>query len=262
MEVHVLASGSSGNALFLRAGHSNILVDAGISARRIKHALAAVNTDVASLHAVFITHEHSDHVKGLATLSRHYHVPVYTRPDTWRAIPERCLPPADCRRAITDTVDVGPVKVAAFGVSHDARDPVGYTFFWGRRKCTVATDLGFVTPTVRQALRGSDVVVLEANHDLTMLTNGAYPWPLKRRIMSNRGHLSNCDAGWALARYATAGTQVFLAHLSQENNRPALAYQTVTDILQRQGYAGRDISVQLTCPDQTVSWDQPDGQHD
>lgn len=260
MEIHVLASGSSGNALFLRAGHTNILVDAGISARRIKHALSAVNVDVAAVDAVFITHEHSDHIKGLATLTRHYHLPVYTRPDTWQAMPSRCLPPADCRREIQAATDIGPVKVEAFAVSHDACDPVGYTFSWGRQKCTIATDLGFVTPVVRQALRGSGMVALEANHDLAMLTNGAYPWPLKRRIMSNRGHLSNCDAGWALARYTAAGTRIFLAHLSRENNRPDLAYQTVTDILRREGYTSRDIAVRLTCPDQTVSWTYPDGQ--
>ena len=260
MEIHVLASGSSGNALFLQADHTGILVDAGISARRIKHALAAVNVDMREVDAVFITHEHSDHIKGLATLTRQYHLPVYTRGDTWRAIPGRCLPPADCRRDIEATVDIGQVKVEAFAVSHDACDPVGYTFSWGRQKCTIATDLGFVTPGVRQALRGSGLVALEANHDLNMLANGTYPWPLKRRIMSNRGHLSNCDAGWALARHTDDGTRIFLAHLSKENNRPALAYQTVTDILQRGGYVERDIAVRLTYPDQTVSWSYPDSQ--
>lgn len=258
MDIHMLASGSSGNALFLQADQTRILVDAGISARRITNAMAALGTDVAALDAIFITHEHIDHIKGLATLVRKYRIPVYTRPDTWEAIPEGTFLPAVCRREITAAVDVGPVKVEAFPLSHDARDPVGYTFSWGEQKCTVATDLGFVTPAVRRALTGSGVVVLEANHDVTLLANGTYPWPLKRRIMSNRGHLSNCDAGWTLARHAAAGTRVLLAHLSQENNRPDLAYQTVTGILRRGGCTTGDIAVKVAFPHKTVSWSYPE----
>ncbi len=255
MELHVLASGSTGNATLLKFGNVNLLIDAGISARRIKNGLAEIGTPLETLDGVLITHEHRDHVSGLTTLMNRYRIPVYARLETWDALPgKEALPPELCR-SLTDSLDIGAVRIEPFSISHDAADPVGFNFFYRQLKCSVATDLGFVTDTVKKALDGSDVIMLEANHDLDMLRNGSYPWYLKKRIMSNRGHLSNLDAGWTLARLARKShTHVFLAHLSQENNCPEIAERTVRGILEEQGCRmGSDLTLYITYPDRRVS---------
>ncbi|MCX7781533.1 MAG: MBL fold metallo-hydrolase [Negativicutes bacterium] len=255
MKLHVLASGSTGNAVFLRCGGTKLLVDAGISPRRIKMSLASVGEAIDDIDGVLITHEHHDHVKGLLNLSKKYRLPVYTRPGTWQGLSCRDLIPEDCRRIAGDSFDIGEVKVEAFPLSHDANEPAGYNVYYRSRKLSIATDLGFVTDSVKKALACSDVMVFESNHDLDLLRQGSYPWYLKRRIMSNRGHLSNVDAGWTLARLDRKNhTQVFLAHLSQENNRPEIAEQTVRGILEEQGLAvGKDIELHLTYPDRIAS---------
>lgn len=255
MQVHVLASGSTGNAVYLNFGETNILVDAGISTRRIKQGLAAVGTDIAKLDAVLVTHEHRDHINGLPTLTKKYRIPVYSRQATLDNMFCRSALPDECCCTLEDSLDIGAVKIEPFSISHDAADPVGFNLFNGDIKCSVATDLGFATETVKKALSLSDIMVLEANHDIDMLKNGAYPWFLKKRILSNRGHLSNNDAGWLLARLARRNrTKVMLAHLSQENNRPDLAETTVGSILaEQQCEVGRDIMLQMTYPDRTAS---------
>ena len=256
MQIHVLASGSSGNAALFKFEDANILVDAGISARRIKNALAEVGTAVEDLDGILITHEHSDHISGLGTLIKKYRLPVYARPETWRQMSSlRQLAP-ECCQNFYQAMDFGAVKVEAFNTSHDAADPVGYTFYEKDRKYSLATDLGFVTDGVKKALSGSNAMVLETNHDLDMLRNGSYPWYLKRRILSNRGHLSNVEAGRTLARLDLEDhCQVFLAHISKENNRRELAEDTVAQILNEQGVeVGMDINLHVTLPDAVVSW--------
>lgn len=255
MQVHVLASGSTGNAILVKMGDANILIDAGISARRIKHSLADVGTAIEDLDGVLVTHEHRDHISGLGTLTKKYRLPVYTRQATWQAMYCRDVIPEECCRTLTDSLDIGQIKVEPFSISHDAADPVGFNLYYRQHKCSVATDLGFVTDTVKKALNLADTMVLEANHDVDMLKNGSYPWILKRRIMSNRGHLSNTDTGWTLARLdRRSHTKVLLAHLSQENNRPEIAKNTVSAILQEQGCRlNEDIELHLTYPDTPVS---------
>ncbi len=252
MQIHVLASGSTGNATYIEMENTKLLVDAGISARRIKQSLEKIGTKVEDIDGVLITHEHRDHVNGLTTLLKKYNLPAYAQPDTWRSMYCRELLPDVCCKALTDSFNIGRVKVEPFSISHDAADPVGFRLYAGSTKVSVATDLGFVTPTVKEALALSDVMVLESNHDVDMLKNGSYPWHLKKRIMSNRGHLANTDAGWTLARLnRKAHTHVFLAHLSQENNRPELAEETVADILTTQGCKlGQDVTLHLTYPEQ------------
>ena len=255
MQVHVLASGSTGNAIFLDFQHTKILVDAGISTRRIKNSLAELGTSIDELDGVFITHEHRDHVSGLTTMTKKYNVPVYASMNTWSAMYCRELLPAQCCKVLPRSLDIGQITVEPFSISHDAADPVGYKFYNGNSKCSVVTDLGIVTETVKQAIALSDVLVLESNHDIDMLEHGAYPWHLKRRIMSNRGHLSNFDAGWALARLERKPSmQVFLAHMSQKNNDPELAMHTVSTILTQQGCTlGSEIQLYRTYPDRIVS---------
>lgn len=258
MQIHVLASGSTGNATLIRMAGANILVDAGISCRRIKNALAAVGTAVEDLDAVLVTHEHRDHVAGLPTLSRKYRLPIYARPAAWQAMDNdgigACVA-GECRRDLPASLDIGKLKIEPFSLSHDAADPVGFSFYHSHQKCSLATDLGFVTDTVKKGLALADALVLEANHDVDMLKQGKYPWFLKQRILGNRGHLANTDAGWTLARLPRKShCHVFLAHLSQENNRPELAEATVAGILGEQGcQLGKDITLSLTYPDQTAS---------
>lgn len=258
MQIHVLASGSTGNATFIKIGGANILIDAGISARRIKQGLAAVGTAVEDLDGILITHEHRDHIVGLPTLTRKYRLPVFARPEAWKALDTQSVGrelPEECRRELTDSFDIRDVKVEPFSIPHDAADPVGFSFYHSNKKCCLATDLGFVTETVKKALAFADALVLEANHDVEMLKQGSYPWFLKKRIMSNRGHLANTDAGWTLARLPRKShCHVFLAHLSQENNRPDLAEDTVANILAEQGcQLGRDVTLHITYPDRTAS---------
>ncbi len=255
MQVHVLASGSKGNAIFLDFKHTKILVDAGISTKRIKNSLAQLDVSIEELDGVVITHEHRDHVSGLATMTKNYNVPIYASMNTWQAMYCRDLVPDECCKVLSKSLEIGQVKVKPFSISHDAADPVGFRFYNENHKCSVVTDLGFVTEEVKEAIALSDILVLEANHDVDMLQNGVYPWHLKRRILSNRGHLSNFDAGWTLAGLKRKPSmQVFLAHLSQQNNDPELAKDTVSSILAKQGCKlGSEIELHITYPDRIVS---------
>ena len=243
MQVSVLASGRKGNAIFIEMDETRLLVDAGIGVRRMARELGALSVPLESLDAIFITHEHSDHVKGLETILKRTDAPVYARPGTLRAMASGALP-EDRFFAIHDTVDVGALRVSAFDIPHDAAAPVGYEIA-GSRKCTVATDLGYVTDTVRSAMEGSDVLVFEANHDRRMLRQGPYPWPLKQRILSNRGHLANDEAGRALASLRSRPRKIILAHLSETNNRPDIAEQTVSRAFTEIGVTPLPLAVAL-----------------
>ncbi|MFV0637139.1 MBL fold metallo-hydrolase [Mitsuokella sp.] len=249
MQVSVLASGSKGNAVFVEMDGTRLLIDAGISATRIKKGLAAEGIDAASLDGILITHEHRDHIAGLATLSKWYHLPIFTRRATIEHMSCRQAVPADCFHAIAGTFRLGSLTVDPFNIPHDAADPVGYRLL-GSSRCTLATDLGFVTASVQEAIDGADVLVLEANHDPDVLKHGDYPWALKRRILSNRGHLANADAAWALVRMKKKPTHVFLAHLSEKNNTPELAENTVEKILAQQGIA---IPISMTAQNKAVN---------
>ena len=249
MRVSVLASGSKGNAIFVELDGMRLLVDAGISATRIKRGLMEQGVDAGALDGVLVTHEHTDHVNGLPMLSKWYHLPIFTRSGTIEHMACREKIPMECFHAIEEGFQLGGVRIVSFNIPHDAADPVGYRIE-GSETCVVATDLGFVTSSVQAALEGADVMVLEANHDPGMLRQGSYPWPLKRRILSNRGHLANSDAAWALVRLNRRPRQVFLAHLSEENNRPELAQETVQSILARQGV---EISLAMASQYEPVS---------
>ena len=246
LRVAVLASGSKGNAAYIELDGVRLLIDAGISARRITRSLADLGVDAASLDGVFITHEHSDHIKGLPTLLKQYHLPLFAPPATLRAIKESLAVPEDTFTPLAGDVMLGSVAVKSFSTLHDAASPVGYAVC-GSEKCALATDLGFLTNDVMAAIEGSDVLILEANHDRELLQSGSYPWRLKQRILSNRGHLSNSAAAWALVRLKKRPRAVFLAHMSQENNRPELVEETVRTILAQQNV--RQENLLLTAQD-------------
>ncbi len=255
MQLHILASGSTGNAVLIEMGGTKLLIDAGISARRIERGLNEVGIQVADLDGILITHEHSDHIKGIQVLVKRCHIPVYARPATWAAMPGRDKIPRECCRELGDCLDVGAVKIVPFAISHDAADPVGFCFNYKDIKWVLATDLGQATPSVEEALSYADVVVLESNHDEDMLDVGPYPLFLKRRIKGKEGHLSNREAGQLLGRISRQRQmQVFLAHLSQQNNRLHLAESTVRQVLQSCGCGvGEEIVLNYTYPDRTSS---------
>ena len=233
MQVAILASGSKGNSVYVELDGVRILVDAGISAARITKGLRARGIEPQSLDAVLITHEHIDHVRGLKTLAKQYHLPILATRGTLAGI-DGGAAFEDYMRGITGDFKIGEAAVHPFAISHDAAEPCGFRIE-GSHCCTIATDLGVVTDTVQEAMEGADVLVLEANHDADLLRRGSYPWPLKRRILSNRGHLANGEAAWALTRMKKHPRKVYLAHLSEENNHPALACDTVQDILSSRG---------------------------
>ncbi|NLB17911.1 MAG: MBL fold metallo-hydrolase [Syntrophomonadaceae bacterium] len=236
MRIQILASGSRGNAIFFELGNTKILIDAGISARRIENNLAQLGIKASDLDAILITHEHTDHVNGIDVLARRHCLPVFARPGVWDCLSFRDKLASECRHEIHDSFDIGQVKIEPFQISHDAVDPVGFCLFHQDSKYVVSTDLGKATATVAEALTWADTVVLESNYDVEMLANGPYPFYLKRRIRSAVGHLSNLDAAHLLGSIPRKPSmQVFLAHLSQENNYPALAERTVQQYLLDQG---------------------------
>jgi len=227
LTITTLASGSGGNSLLVSGGGTHILIDAGISCRRITTALNQLHIDPMSLSAVLVTHEHTDHVCGLAIMVKKLPVTLYASAGTaWQlshrmGLPEERIFPF---RAGSDFT-VGALHCTSFSTPHDAADSVGYTVELGGEKMALATDLGYVTDTVRRAVLGSQLVVLESNHDVDWLRSGSYPYSLKQRILGDRGHLCN-EVGADLAAQAVqAGAHtVILAHLSQENNTPTRAY--------------------------------------
>lgn len=237
MEFCPIASGSGGNCVYLGTAAARILVDAGLSGVRVERALASLNISPLSLRGIFLTHEHGDHILGAGVLARRYNVDIYATEGTWDYI-ERTrvlgkLRPEQKRVVCPgEDLDFGDMRIRPFIVSHDAASPVGYSFFFGGVKATVATDLGYVDKNTAESISDSDILLIESNHDLDMLHNGPYPQHLKRRILSDKGHLSNVTCGQILTDLAHGLKHIYLGHLSAENNDPLLAFETVRDMLE------------------------------
>lgn len=235
MKLVSLFSGSSGNASFLSCGNTKLLVDAGLSGKRVESALIEAGEDPSTLSAILITHEHSDHTASAGILARRFKVPVFATAGTWQAMQHiigKLKPEQRCVIKAEEGFVIGELNVMPFAIPHDAAEPVGYSFLHGSRKVTIATDIGHMNETLLMHLHKSDIILLESNHDIDMLKAGSYPWPLKQRILSDHGHLCNELAGKTIAYLAENGTRCFLlGHLSQENNFPELAWQTVVNAL-------------------------------
>ena len=225
-----LFSGSSGNSVYIQSGGDGILIDAGVSLRAITKALEAIGAGMERVRAVFVTHEHSDHIRGLPVLAGHYDVPVYASPGTVAGIAAETGLSADRLTPLTTgcCAEVGQgLCVSSFPTSHDSRESVGFRIHLDGGDVAVATDLGLVDDSVWEGIRECRLVMLESNHDVGMLCNGRYPYFLKRRILSRTGHLSNDDCAAVLPELAQEGTAHFvLAHLSRDNNFPELAVET------------------------------------
>ena len=244
-----LASGSAGNALLVSGGGTHILIDAGISCRRITTSLRELGVDPGALSAVLITHEHTDHVAGLATLTRQLGLPVYTAAGTGRALCRSNPQLEDHLHTFSAGagLQIGALWCRSFSTCHDAADSVGYTITLEGCTLAVATDLGHLTSEVLQAVLGAQAVVAEANHDEDWLREGPYPYYLKQRILSDRGHLSNEAGAELAARAVEAGARtVVLAHLSAENNTPARAMDAARQRLLQSGVdPERDIALSV-----------------
>ena len=257
MRLCSIASGSSGNCIYVGSDRTHLLVDTGISRKRIDEGLHTLGIKGEELAGILITHEHSDHIQGLGVFSRKYGIPVYATKGTLRGIMEyRSLgrmPEGLLREIQTDTeFDLGDLKIRPFSISHDAYEPSGYRIACGQRSVAVATDLGVYDDYTVENLKGLDAVLLEANHDIHMLEVGPYPYPLKRRVMGEKGHLSNESSGRLLCDILHDGLRhVILGHLSRENNYAELAYETVKleVTVGDNPYRGEDIPMMVAARD-------------
>lgn len=234
LNVQVLASGSSGNAILVQADRTRLLVDAGISHRRIQRCLRARGHEVEQLDAILVTHEHGDHVAGLELIQRRYpELPVHATRGTARGYRRRYRRSLTCKEITPgQAVRVGSFQILPFSISHDAGRPVGYRLSCGGFHMAVVTDLGEASDELTELLRPCQLLIVESNHDEQMLQTGPYPWHLKRRIASSRGHLSNRQAAALIAQLAHPGLQqIVLAHLSAKNNSPQKAVESVSPVL-------------------------------
>jgi len=231
--VCVLASGSKGNAIFVSDGSTSILVDAGLSGKEIERRLASRELSPSCLNAIVVSHEHRDHIQGVGVLARRLKIPVYISPQTHEAAKNSLGKISDAIHfSCGDAFQIDSLTIHPFSISHDANDPAGFTIQKKTTKVGIATDLGIATSMVREHLKGCDLIVLEANHDDRMLTQGPYPWSLKQRVKSRAGHLSNDDAKALLDDIKNEKLKhVVLAHLSETNNTHEKAFSTVAEAL-------------------------------
>ncbi|MDG5789433.1 MBL fold metallo-hydrolase [Evansella sp. AB-P1] len=249
----VLASGSTGNSVYVETKNQRFLIDAGLSGKKIEECFKKIDISPKELDGIFVTHEHSDHIKGVGILARKYNLPIYANKRTWLAM-EKALGEISLDQRFH--FEVGEVKtfadldVESFGVSHDAAEPMFFTFHNNNRKLAIVTDTGYVSERIKGITKGANAFVFESNHDMDMLRMGKYPWNVKRRILGDEGHVSNVDAGLALAEILSDDpADVYLAHLSLDNNMKELAKMTVHQTLEEKGFEiGRQVKLYDTDP--------------
>jgi len=246
----MLASGSKGNAIYISDGSTSILVDAGLSGIEIERRLKSKGLYPEDLDAILVSHEHSDHIQGVGALSRRFHLPVYVNPKTRAAAASQLGNIADLRNFECGMpFMIKNLTLHPFSISHDAKDPAGFIVKQDGARIGIATDLGIATSMVKEHLKMCNLLVLEANHDPTMLLDGPYPWPLKQRIKGRTGHLSNEDSKMLLKEVLHSRLEhVLLAHLSETNNTPEKALGVV-------GQAAAHCEIHLTVSSQNVSGD-------
>jgi Metal-dependent hydrolases of the beta-lactamase superfamily I len=248
------SSGSSGNCYLIRSDTSAVLVDAGISGKRIMEGLAETETDPSMLKGIVITHEHSDHVRGLRIAAKRCPgASVYSNENTWEKL--EGLVEED-RQEIFESgsmFDIGDIGVKSFRTSHDAAEPVGFSFYCNDRQISIVTDTGYVSDDIIREISGADILSLEANHEPDVLKSGRYPYYLKRRILGDKGHLSNEAAAECIIRIEEQqhkDREILLAHLSSNNNTPELAAITVKNILEDAGLqVGSSLRVDVVMRD-------------
>ncbi|WP_409252402.1 MBL fold metallo-hydrolase [Bacillus sp. SCS-153A] len=239
MNFSVLASGSTGNAIYVETDQNSFLVDAGLSGKQMEALFQKIDRKIKDLSGILVTHEHSDHIKGIGILARKYNLPVYANEKTWKA-----MDPLIGKVPIEQKFEFGMEKVQSFGsldiesfgVSHDAAEPMFYTFHHEGRKLVLVTDTGYVSDRMKGIISNANTYVFESNHDVDMLRMCRYPWSIKRRILSDVGHVSNEDAAIAMSEvFGDQTKSIYLAHLSKDNNMKDLARMSVTQTLESKG---------------------------
>ena len=247
IKVTVLASGSRGNSTYVATARARLLVDGGLSAREIERRLLSIGASPKDLDGIVVTHEHVDHVRGVGTLSRRYELPVYLNKQTYLHLPDSVGRLDQKEEFVTGrNFCIEDVTIHPFAISHDGVDPVGFTLANGSVKIGVCTDLGAATKLVYRHLEHCSVLILEANHDMEMLKNGPYPWPVKQRIKSRIGHLSNEQSVDVLSRVFSENLkEVVLAHMSETNNSSEMVLETFNSILDHQMRERLNITLAL-----------------
>ncbi|MBB6450564.1 phosphoribosyl 1,2-cyclic phosphodiesterase [Geomicrobium halophilum] len=259
----VLASGSTGNAMYIETNQTRLLIDAGLSGKKIEKMFQHIDRSLHDIDGLLVSHEHSDHVKGVGVLARKYQLPIYANERTWDRMSGDIGPVDSGQRFHLETGTVqtfSDLDVETFGVSHDAADPMFFVFHHEKRKVALATDMGYVSERIKGTIAGADALVFESNHDMNMLRMGRYPWNVKRRILGDTGHVSNDDAAKALLSIIGEQTKfVYLAHLSQDNNLKELARMTIEQTMEENdvdsthnGIQIRDTDPYLPTPIQKV----------
>ena len=246
--VSVLASGSTGNSLYIETEKRRLLVDAGLSGKKITELLAEIGRTPAELDGIFVTHEHTDHIKGVGVLSRRYGIDVFANEKTWQAMSKNVgtIKPENRHHfEMGKVLTFGDMDIESFSVSHDAAQPQFYQVHHNNKTFCVLTDTGYVSDRVAGTIRDADAYLMECNHDTEMLRMGPYSWPLKQRILGDEGHLSNEEGADALMDVVGRRTkEVFLGHRSQHNNMRSLAHLTVASMMKQHDF-GVDQDFQL-----------------
>ncbi len=260
-----LASGSSGNCQLIKSNCTTLLLDAGLTGKYISQALGHYDITLDTVDGIVVTHEHSDHIAGLGVVHRMANLPLYMNELTWREVKDKIGKVDASKITIIDSekaFEIGDIVVSPQRVSHDAADPLCFTFAKKDTKIAVITDLGKVDDAIIDVVSNSNLVMLEANHNVEMLMSGPYPYPLKRRVVGEKGHLSNEICAEVAIKAIEHGklSTVLLAHLSRENNTPELAYQTVKSMMLERGIViGKDIMLDLTYRNRTGNYYRLDG---
>jgi phosphoribosyl 1,2-cyclic phosphodiesterase len=249
----ILASGSTGNALYVETDDHSFLVDAGFSGKQMEAFFGQIDRDISKLSGIFVTHEHSDHIKGIGVLARKFKLPVYANEKTWNAMDGLVGEIPTDQKFIFNMETVksfGATDIESFGVSHDAAEPMFYVFHHSGKKLVLITDTGYVSDRMKGIISNADAYIFESNHDVQMLRMGRYPWNIKRRILSDVGHVSNEDAALAMSEVIGDRTKrIYLAHLSLDNNMKDLARMSVTQTLETRGLiVGEQFDVYDTDP--------------
>ena len=248
-----LYSGSSGNSLFVETSNTKILVDAGVSSKKIENALNDIDVDPNSIDAILVTHEHSDHVQGLGTFSKKFDLPVFVNQETLDAMPKQRDKLSDKnikKFNVNEKFEIGDLIINPFSIPHDAANPCGFNIYNNKRKISIATDIGHMTNDIINNLEESLFIMLEANYDPEVLRCSSYPFPLKSRIAGPTGHLPNEMAGKTISYLLKSGLKgAMLGHLSKESNFPELAYQTVVDELIANNYDENSLSLSVASRD-------------
>ncbi|EFR30744.1 MBL fold metallo-hydrolase [Eremococcus coleocola] len=249
----ILASGSSGNCTYIESATTHLMVDAGLSGKRIEGLFQQIDRSLAQVDAILVTHEHKDHIHGVGVLSRKYNLPIYANRKTWSVMANMIgkIAPENIKYIENEEmITIGDIDVLTYNVSHDAIQPQFYAFQRSKKQFVMLTDTGYVSQRLRDLLKNADAYLIESNHEIEMLRYGPYPWSLKQRILSDKGHLSNEDGALAMIDLIGEKTKdIYLGHLSRDNNTKVLALSAMEDTLTQYDFdIKRQIKLHMTDP--------------